>query len=168
MWSSDAPSRLGRRGLLALAGAALAGCGFQLRQTPRLAFDSIALTGFAPRSLLAEELRQQLALQVRVLPSPDAATLVLHALEDQRERSAVATTSTAEVREVQLTVKIKFRVRTPAGRELIAPTELAAGRSMSFRESSALAKEFEEAELYREMQSDLVGQLLRRLAALTV
>jgi LPS-assembly lipoprotein len=37
---------------------------------------------------------------------------------------------------------------------------------MSFSETVALAKEAEEALLYRDMQADLVRQLMRRLAAL--
>ncbi len=152
--------------LVTLAGPILAGCGFQLRQPPRLGFASIALTGFAPRSPLADELREQLGRQVRVLETPDKADVVLHALLDQRDRSAVASTATAEVREVQLGVKLKFRARAPGGRELIPATELAAGRSMSYRETAALAKEFEQAEIYREMQTDVVAQVLRRLAAI--
>lgn len=158
-----------RRSLLvALGGLALGGCGFRLRQPARLAFASIALTGFAPRSPLAAELREQLGRQVRVLETPDKADVVLHALEDHRDRIAVASTATAEVRELQLGVKIKFRARTPGGRELIPVTELATGRSMSYRETAALAKEFEQAELYREMQTDVVEQVMRRLAAITL
>ncbi len=164
MWSSEAVRR--RSLLISATVLPLAGCGFQLRQPPRLAFSSIALTGFAPRSPLAAELREQLGRQVRVLESPDKADVVLHALEDQRDRSAVASTATAEVRELQLGVKIKFRARAPGGRELIPVTELAAGRSMSYRETAALAKEFEQAELYREMQTDVVAQVMRRLAAI--
>ena len=161
-----------RRQLLATLACAsvatLAGCGFQLRRPPELTFDSIALTGFTPRSLLAEELRRQLLLQVRVLDAPDKAQVVLHALEDQRERSAVATTSAAQVRELQLRLKLTFRAHTPGGRELIARAELLLLRDMSYSENAALAKEFEEAEIFREMQTDLVGQVLRRLAAVRV
>jgi LPS-assembly lipoprotein len=166
MWSSEAVRR--RTLLLFATVLPLTGCGFQLRQPPRLAFASIALTGFAPRSLLAAELREQLGRQVLVLEAPDKADVVLHALEDQRDRSAVASTATAEVRELQLGVKIKFRARAPGGRELIPVTELAAGRSMSYRETAALAKEFEQAELYREMQTDVVAQVMRRLAAIAL
>jgi len=126
------------------------------------------LTGFAPRSLLAEELRRQLLLQVRVLDTPDKAQVVLQALEDLRERSVVASTSAAQVRELQLRLKLDFRVHTPGGRELIARSELRLQRDMSYSETAALAKEFEEAELFREMQDDLVGQVLRRLAAIQV
>lgn len=159
-------------GLPALAAlsalSALTGCGFQLRRPPELTFNSIALTGFTPRSPLAEELRRQLLLQVRVLDAPDKAQVVLHAMEDQRERSAVATTSAAQVRELQLRLKLIFRAHTPGGRELIARSELLLLRDMNYSENAALAKEFEESEIFREMQTDLVGQVLRRLAAVRV
>ena len=162
MWSSR------RRVLAGLPAALLAGCGFQLRRPPELSFQSIALTGFAPRSPLAEELRRQLLLQVRVLDVPEKAQVVLHAIEDQRERSVVASTSAAQVRELQLRLKLNFRAHTPGGRELIPRSELLLQRDMSYSENAALAKEFEEAELFRELQADLVGQVLRRLATVRI
>ena len=48
-----------RRLLLATPLLALAGCGFELKRAAELHFDSIALTGFEPRSPLAQELRTQ-------------------------------------------------------------------------------------------------------------
>jgi LPS-assembly lipoprotein len=39
-------------------------------------------------------------------------------------------------------------------------------RVISFNESQVLAKEMEEAALYRDMQSDMARQILRRIAAL--
>jgi LPS-assembly lipoprotein len=163
MWSSE------RRALLAaLAGTALAGCGFQLRQPPRLAFSSIAFSGFAPRSPMAEELRRQLALQVRVLEAPAKADVVLEALADAREKSATASTSAAQVRDLQLRLKFTFRARTPAGRELIPRVELVVARDLSFIETAALAKDYEETEQYRDMQADVVAQVLRRLAAVVL
>lgn len=166
MWSSRRRLLAGVPALAAVS--VLAGCGFQLRRPPELQFQSIALTGFAPRSALAEELRRQLLLQVRVLEVPDKAQVVLHALEDQRERSVVASTSATQVRELQLRLKLNFRAHTPGGRELIPRSELLLQRDMSYSETAALAKEFEEAELFRELQADLVSQVLRRLAAIQV
>jgi LPS-assembly lipoprotein len=46
--------------------------------------------------------------------------------------------------------------------------ELMLSRDLSYSEVLALAKEQEEAELYREMQSDIVAQVLRRLAVVRV
>jgi LPS-assembly lipoprotein len=159
-----------RSALAVIAGfaglGALAGCGFALRQPPRLHFSSIALQGFAPRSPLAEALRRQLALQVHVLDAPDRADVILQALADTRDKSVVASTAAAQVREFTLRLKFDFRAHTPGGRELIPRAELLLSRDLSYSENFALAKEQEEAELYEDMQSDVVTQVLRRLAAI--
>ena len=161
-----------RQLLLAIASVGssltLGGCGFDLRQPARVSFSSIALVGFARRSPLADELKRQLQKQVLVLDAPDKAEVVLQALDDVREKSVVASTAAAQVRELQLRLKFNFRARTPGGRELIPRAELMVSRDLSYSETAALAKEHEEAELFREMQSDIVAQVLRRLAAVTV
>ena len=158
-----------RRLVVALAAAAAAGgCGFELRQPARVSFGSIALTGFARRSPLEAELRRQLAQQVKILDSPAQADVVLQALDDLRDKSVVASSAVAEVREVQLRLRFNFRVSTAGGRELIPRAELRVSRDMSFSETAALAKAYEEADLFREMQSDVVAQVMRRLASLKV
>jgi LPS-assembly lipoprotein len=48
---------------------------------------------------------------------------------------------------------------------LIEETEVAQQRDISFSEAAVLSKEAEETLLYRDMQSDIVQQLLRRMAA---
>jgi LPS-assembly lipoprotein len=145
----------------------LAGCGFKLRQPPKMGFKTIALTGFAPRSPLAAELRRQLAPSVQVLESSANADVILEALNDERLRSVVASTAAAQVRELQLRLRFNFRARTPGGRELIPRAELLLSRDLSTSETAALAKEQEEADLFRDMQTDVVNQVLRRLASLT-
>lgn len=166
MWSPDRRRVVGALAAPAMAGlAGLSGCGFQLRQPAVLPFRSIALTGFAPRSPLAEELRQALARSVTVEAQAARAELVLQALTDARERVVVASTAAAQVRELQLRIRLRWRTFTPAGRELTPAAELVLARDMSYSETLALAKQHEEADLYREMQSDIVAQVLRRLTA---
>ena len=63
-------------------------------------------------------------------------------------------------------IRLRFKVRNRQGIERIPDTELVQQRDISYSESFALAKETEEDLLYRNMQSDLVRQILRRLAAL--
>ena len=160
-----------RRSLLPLAGAALlAGCGFQLRQAPDFIFNSIAVSA-ASTSPLGNELRRQLAAngKVNVLPAgsdPNQAQVVFDLLQELREKVVVGLNASGQVREFQLRERIRFRLRTPGGKELIPETELLQQRDISFNEAAVLAKEAEEALLYRDMQSDLVQQLMRRLAAL--
>lgn len=156
-----------RSALAALGGIALAGCGFELRRAPELRFRSIALAGFKPKSTLADELRRQIGTSTTtvVVETPTQAQVVLEALIDAREKSVVASTAFGQVRELQLRSRFGFRLRTPAGRELIPATEILLSRDMSYSESAALAKEQEEEALYRSMQNDIAAQVLRRLAS---
>ena len=151
-----------------LLAAGLTGCGFELRRPPQLNFQSIALSGFAPRSPLAAELKRSLSQRVQVLDNTAQALGVLQATTDLREKSVVASTSAAQVREFQLRMKFNFRATTPGGRELIGPVELLLTRDLSYSEAAALAKEQEEADLYREMQGDVVAQVMRRLASINL
>jgi len=156
-----------RSALAALGGIALAGCGFELRRAPELRFSSLALAGFKPKSTLADELRRQIGTSTTtvVVDRPAQAQVVLEALTDAREKSVVASTAFGQVRELQLRSRFGFRLRTPAGRELIPATEILLSRDMSYSESAALAKEQEEEALYRSMQNDIAAQVLRRLAS---
>jgi len=160
-----------RRPLLVLAAAAavLAGCGFELRRAPDFAFSSIAVAA-SPNSAMANELKRSIAADGKVtVVDParrDTAQVVMDFVSEQREKVVVGMSATGQVREFQLRTRLKFRLRTPQGKELIPETELLQQRDISFNESAVLAKESEENLLYRDMQSDIVQQLMRRLAAI--
>jgi LPS-assembly lipoprotein len=156
-------------GLAALAGLALPGCGFQLRQAPNFVFNTIYI-GSAPGSTLGNELKRTIsssgAVTLAASPAPEAAQVILDVLGDQREKVVVGLNASGQVREFQLRTRFRFKLRTPQGKELIPETELLQQRDISFTESAALAKEAEEQLLYRDMQTDIVQQLMRRLSAL--
>ncbi len=163
---------LRRRALLVgacLAPLALAGCGFKLREAPKFNFASIYVA-MPEGSSLGNELRRNLVGtgQLEVITDPkriNQAEAILEPLLDQREKVVVGLTSSGQVREFQLRLRFRFRLRTAQGVELIAPVELLQQRDFSFNESAVLAKEAEEQMLYRNMQSDIVQQIMRRLAA---
>lgn len=96
----------------------------------------------------------------------EAPQVLVEILQDQREKTVVGLSAAGQVREFQLRVRVTFRVRTPQGRELIQPAEITQQRDFSFSETAVLAKEAEEALLYRDMQADIVQQILRRLGAI--
>lgn len=156
---------------LPLAGAmaaSLAGCGFALRRAPELRFRTIQLSGFQPRSPLADELRRTIDLSptTRVVDTLAQAQVVLEVVDDTRSKAVVAINSVGEVTEFQLRERFSFRLRSAAGGELIPATSILLNRDLSYTESAALGKEQEEAFLYRAMQSDIVAQVLRRLASI--
>jgi LPS-assembly lipoprotein len=158
-----------RRALLRAAPLLLlTGCGFELRRAADLQFDSIALTGFAPRSPMAAELRSALERNVVIKESPAQAQVVLQALTDQRLRKVVAFTASGQVRDIQLRTLLRYRAQTPAERELIPESRIEQIRELTFIESRALGKEQEEQDLFREMQSDTVLQVMLRLSTVKV
>ena len=159
-----------KRTLLSLAPVALlAACGFRLRGVPEFSFATLYVA--APQgSSLARELARTLqgaGSTLKVLRDPaelPIAEAVLDLLSEQRERVVVGLNAAGQVRELQLRLRVRFKLRTQDGEELIPDTELLQQREISFNEAIALAKEAEEALLYRNMQTDIVQQLLRRMA----
>ncbi|MET3179991.1 UNVERIFIED_ORG: LPS-assembly lipoprotein [Variovorax guangxiensis] len=163
---------LPRRGFLlglTAAGASLglAGCGFELRKAPVFAFKSLSVSG---NSAMINQIRRELraAGTVTVLPAEDAskADVVLEILSEDRNRIVISTNSAGLVRELQLQLRVRFKLRTPGGKDLLPPTDVSQTRDLSFNETNALAKEGEADLLFRDMQSDIAQQLMRRLAAL--
>ena len=160
-----------RRRLLSFAAvtAALTGCGFKLRQTGDYPFKTL-YAGFPVTTPLGAELSRQLQgtgriellTEARQMPQAD---VVLDILQELRQKIVVGTNAAGQVREFQLRLTFRFRLRTPAGQVLIPDSEMVQQRDISFNESAVLAKESEEASLYRSMQTDIVQQLLRRLAS---
>ena len=157
-----------RRLLLAAAplAAALAGCGFQLRQAPAFPFGRIFVNS-GPTSPIGRDLKRILAGggTVVVVEDPALADVVLDVLGEQREKVVVGLSAVGQVREFELRMRFRFRLRARDGRDLIADAEITQTRDISFSESAALAKESEEQLLYRAMQAEVVQQTLRRLAA---
>lgn len=156
-----------RQLLLTVAAGALGGCGFELRRAPELPFARLALLGLQADSPLVQELRRQLALSAntRVVDDPRLADALLELHSDQREKVVAASTAAGQVRELQLRVRLEFSLRKANGDMLIPHTELLLKRDMNYTEREALAKEQEEELLYRAMQTDIVSQVMRRLAA---
>lgn len=143
----------------------LAGCGgFELRRAPVLPFARIQLQGFAPRSALADELTRELTHSTRVVQASEQPEVVLFALAETRDRAIVAATAAGQLREVQLKLNFAFRLASASGRELVGRTVIALTRDMSYSETYALAKSQEESQLYAAMQTEIVLQVLRRLA----
>ncbi len=166
---------LRRAGLLTLVSGAvgsLAACGFKLRGPQAFAFESLRMVG-SETTPVAVALQRALGVSgvpvfissTPASPEGDTGQVVLTVLADQRERVVVGQTAVGQVRELQLRTRFRFRLRTASERQLLDDTELLLERDISFTETAVLAKEAEEALLFRDMQADIVQQVMRRLAA---
>jgi len=162
MWSSSRGGVL----LALLAAAALGACGFALRGTQQLPFASIALN-FPPNSPLGIELARNIrtGTGTQIVTDASAAAATFDLLGETRDRQVLTLNAQGRAIEYSLRDRLRFRLRDAQGREVIEPTELLVQRDIAFNDSQRLSKESEEALLYRDMQTDLVQQLLRRIAA---
>ena len=155
--------------LVGISVLGLSACGFELRKAPEFAFSSL-FTRFPEGSPLGAEFARAMAAAgtVELITDPKQlgrAQAILDVLADQREKSVVGQSAAGQVREFQLRLRLRFRLRSGAGGELLGETEIVQQREISFNETVALAKDAEEGLLYRDMQSEVVLQLMRRLAA---
>lgn len=146
---------------------ALSACGFQLRGQAALPFKSVYV-GFPENSPVGTELKRYIraSRESVVVNDPKAADAVVELLSESREKAILTLNSQGRVREYSLLYRLRFRVKDPKEKELLPPTEIALKRDITFNESQVIAKEKEEELLYRDMQSDLVQQILRRLSAI--
>jgi LPS-assembly lipoprotein len=151
----------------ALLAAPLAGCGFHLRRSAALPFRTL-YTGFAPSSAIGAEFRRQVRISedTRLVDDPAQAEARVEVVQELREKEVIGFSSTGRPREYQLRLRFRFRVVDRSGQVLLAPTEILLRRDITSSDVELVAKQQEEELLYREMQSDLVQQLLRRLAAI--
>lgn len=149
--------------------AGLSACGFQLRGSGgqySMPFKSIYLA-FPETSALGTELRRNLrgGDLVDVVSDPSKAEARFDVLSENRGKQILSLNAQGRVREYLLTYTLVFRVRDAKGDELLGSTEISLRRPLPYDERQVLAKESEEALLYRDMQTDLVQQILRRLAS---
>jgi LPS-assembly lipoprotein len=152
--------------LLALLALQLAGCGFQLRGATVMPFKTL-YAGFADASPLGSEFKRTLRANggTTLVDKPEQAEARLNALSELREKEIVGFSSTGRPREYTLRYRFRFQLLDAKGNEVIPPTELMLRREVTTSDTELVAKQQEEVLLYREMQSDMVQQLMRRLSA---
>ena len=147
-------------------GLVTAACGFQLRGQAKLPFETlyVAIPDMSP---LGTELKRNIiaGTHTKLARDPAGAQAILSVTSEERGKSILSFDTAGRVREFQLRYVLAFRVHDAKGREYLPRSEIRITRDISFNDAQVLAKEQEELLLYRDMQSDMVQQILRRLAA---
>ncbi len=152
--------------LLTFALALLAGCGFQLRGSYSLPYESIYLA-MPEHSELGAGLKRAIRASdsTRIADTPDDAQARFVPTTDAREKIILSVSGTGRVRELRLRYRYSYRIIDSKGRDLVPANDIELVRDLTYDDSNVLAKEQEEGLLWRDMQSDMVQQIMRRLAA---
>jgi LPS-assembly lipoprotein len=156
--------------IMALTTFMLTACGFHMRGSTlhdSLPFKSIQVI-IPESSQFGVELKRNLRANdnVQVVSDPKTAQVILEILAEKKTKSILSLNIQGRAREYSLIYELRYRVRNNKNKELLPPATIALNRTLIFSESHALARESEEDLLYRDMQTDLVQQLMRRLAAM--
>jgi LPS-assembly lipoprotein len=160
--------------VLALASLlTVSACGFHLRGDGghyTLPFPTMYI-GLPESSPLAIDLKRNIRANgsttvVSTAKEADGVVEVLSNPERTKSKSILSLSRNGRVQQYLLSYSIVFRVLDKQGVELLGPTSIALSRPIDFNETQLLAKEQEETLLYKDMQSDLVQQMMRRIAAI--
>jgi LPS-assembly lipoprotein len=157
-----------RAALAMLVAILVAGCGFQLRGSSNLPFQTIYVPGSSGGVALDLKRAIESSSNTRVVDTPKDAQAVFQLIGAQQEKEILSLTGAGRVREYRLRYRVTYRVHDTKGHDLIPSTTLRQVRDVTFNDSAVLAKETEDQLLYRDMQNDMVQQILRQLAATQV
>ena len=159
MWSS--------RLALALLALALAGCGFQPRGSAALPFNTLYVE--APNAAqFATQLRRAIGSgsKTRITNNQAEADATLRILSELREQEIISLSPGGRVRELQLRYLVQYLVYDNKNKaQILPPGEIVLRRDFSVNDQDPRGQESEQVLLYRDMQADVVQQLLRRLQA---
>ena len=141
-------------------------CGFHLRGEAHYAFATLFLNS-PPALPITSELKRSLegigsARLVAAAPGAEA-VLEVNSVEDTKQ--ILSLSGGGRVAEYLLTKRVLFRVHDNDGQDWLPTAEVLVRRSYTYSDTEALAKEAQEQRLWREMQTDSVQQIVRRLQA---
>ena len=149
---------------LALA-ACLSGCGFQLRGSVDYAFTTLYVNAPTAAPIAAELKRALGGGGTTLVESAAAGEAILDLSGVADDKQVLSLSGGGRVREYQLTKRVTFALHDANGRDWLPAAEILIRRAYSFNESEVLAREAQEARLFKEMQTDAVQQIVRRLRA---
>ena len=141
----------------------LAACGFRLRGTADVPFESLYIP--EARTGIGLDLKRNVeaGTRTRVVDDPKGAQAILQVTHESRGKQILTLTGTGAVREYQLRYQVSFRVHDGKGGEYVPQSTILLTRDMTYADALILAKEAEEQLLFRDMQTEAVHQIVRRL-----
>lgn len=142
----------------------LAACGFHLRGEADYTFTTLFLNS-APALPITPELKRSLDSigSTKMVPVAASAEVVLDVNSVEDTKQILSLSGGGKVAEYLLSKRVLFRVHDNDGRDWLPTSEVLVRRSYTYSDTETLAKEAQEQRLWREMQTDAVQQVVRRL-----
>lgn len=144
----------------------LGACGFQLRGSYSLPFDTIYINLPETNDLNIQMKRAiTTGTSTRVVGTAKEAKVVLQIVSDQTAKNILSLSGAGRAQAYQLVRTVNFRIVDAKGKDWIKVGKIDLHRDMTYADFQVLSKESEETQLWRDIQNDLIQQILRRMAA---
>ena len=154
-----------RTWILALIIASLTGCGFHLSGLAELPFKSIYIEGNTLS--ISKKLKKSFHTNgVTVLESADNADLLLELMSEGNEKRILSISGKGVVNEYEIFYRIHYRTKFAEDPTWSQVNTIENRRDYSYSDAEVLAKQIEEQQLFENMRSDTISNLMRRLASL--
>lgn len=144
---------------------AVSACGFQLRGNADLSFKNLYIQG-GTLSISKELKRSFKANGIQIVESAEDAELLLEMLGETNEKRILSLSGRGLVREYELNYHVSFRTREAGSPTWSAPQKVQSRRDFSYNDNALLGKAGEEEMLNKDMRTDAVREILRRLTAI--
>lgn len=154
--------------LLLLVVLSLGACGFHLRghnlQGSAFPFKTLHLKHGGETPFVSELQRYLTLSRINMVPSSAQAELTLEIVSEIADKQILSLSGGGQVREFQLNYRVSIRAYDKEMQDWLSADEITLQRTLSYDDAQILAKEQEEALIYRDMRSDAAQQVLRRLS----
>ena len=153
-------------GLTLLAAATLSACGWRVRGKIDLPYKNLFLSGS-----MTPEFRDTLEMYLRVndialVKSAKEAELILEIITEQNARQVLSYNGAGQITAYRIISRVAFRTFDPSGIEVTPEADIYLTRDVDFDQANVQSFDLLVAEHIKAMRTDIVNQLMRRLAAI--
>ncbi len=152
-------------GLISVSG--ISACGFKLRGSVSIPYQSILISG-RPSPQLRFDLERIISTgtNAKVVTVGKDADLILDIVSEDSTRQILTYTSTGQISAYRLNNRVVFRAFDNTGAEVIPESDIYVIRDLDFTTATVLASDIQQQQFLESMRSDLALQILRRIATL--
>jgi LPS-assembly lipoprotein len=139
-------------------------CGFQLRGKADFSYNKIYFTN--QKLAISGDLIKALKTNgVTTVNDIHDAPVAVELMSEIKEKKILSLGNTGAVREYEIFYRVTFRIKNSEDKVWGAPQTVEGHRDFSYLDIEALAKSYEEAQLYEEIKKDLIREIILRFVA---
>ncbi len=150
--------------LIFICSSYLIACGIHLREANAFGYQRMLISG---QTQITTPLKKSLTRNgVAVSADAQNVDLQVDLLKEENEKRILSLSGTGKVNEYELYYRIHYRTKPVSEQLWSKPEIIEARREFSYSDTDLLAKQDEEKLLVEDMHKEVLGRLMRRLAAL--